>query len=199
VHTEPLTVFGHVAYIPADAKVDSIRFQRARLVTVPTSMEYTTDVHYCDAVLSREPGSSAFCPSSKVASIATAYELTYSYEAPAMQSQDRDQTHFAFRVYFRPEELPVDIRTDIDSRKLGRADTAGYFEIKTARPLQQRLTIDEAQSSFCSGSFIEGSWTKTDSNCDDKIVYKTADSDSASITVTIDPKAAKPAVLTSTR
>ena len=51
--------------------------------------------------------------------------------------------------------------------------------------------VDEAESHFCAGNFLDGSWTTSDANCKDQGYYKALGAPSDYITVRIDPSAVR--------
>lgn len=50
----------------------------------------------------------------------------------------------------------------------------------------QKFVIDEAESHFCDGNFLDGSWTASDRNCKDQVHYKALAAPSDYLTVRID-------------
>jgi hypothetical protein len=190
VQVKELQPFTHVAQIPADSDKGTIRFEGAKIVQVPTRITYTMDPRYCEEVAFRDPGGSMYCPSLQTGSPATAYEVTYSYIGQPMPSDEYGGRYFTFRVYFRPDELAPEVRQALAEKKWNRADFAGYFQVNTFREPVQRTVIDEAKSHFCSGSFADGAWTHSETNCQDEIHMKAIASPSDYITVRVDPVSA---------
>jgi hypothetical protein len=117
----------------------------------------------------------------------TAYQITYSFRGQPLASDEYGNTYFTFHVYFRPDELALEIRNALSTRKLGREDTAGYFMVTTSREPVQRVVIDEARSGFCGTVLRDGSWILADPDCPDRINYKTITIPSDYITVRVDP------------
>jgi hypothetical protein len=150
--TGDLRPFTHLAYIPADAELATIRFEGISRAHVPARIQRTANAHYCAEAAFRDPGGSAFCSSTGTVMSAVAYEVTYSYTAKPMASDELANRHFVFSVYFRYDELPPEVQQAASARKLDRADTAGYFAVNTQRQRVQRVVIDSAQSSFCQGA-----------------------------------------------
>ena len=187
VQVEDLHPFTHFALIPAGSDVRTIRFENAKTVEVPTKMIYTTDTDYCAELAFRDPGGSMYCPRIQDESLTTAYEITYSFRGQPLASDEYGNTHFTFHVYFRPDELGPEVRNALSTRKLGRADTAGYFKVTTSREFVQRVVIDETRSNFCDTILRDGSWTYTDSDCQNRIHYKTITTASDYIRVRVDP------------
>ena len=175
--------FTNVASIPAGADLSSIRFAGVKTVNVATKR--VSDGRYCED--SQEPGGSMYCPSVKDLSPMPAYQITYSYNGPAMPSDEYGSTHFAFSVYLHPEQLDPAIREAISARHLNPADAAGHFKLTTYREPVARVVIDKQNSTFCDGAFMDGLWSHTDTKCEDKIVYKTVAEQSSYISVKIDP------------
>jgi hypothetical protein len=83
-----LQFFSHLARIPVDSNAGTIRFEKAKLVQVPTSIIYTMNQGYCDDLAFRDPGGSMYCQQTQTGSTATAYEVTYSYIGQPMSSDE---------------------------------------------------------------------------------------------------------------
>jgi len=167
-----LQPFTHVARIPADSDTGTIRFETVKLVQVPTRIAYVMNSTYCREVVMRDPGGSMYCPHEQMGSPAMAYEVTYSYIGQPLTSDEYGSRNFTFQVYFRPDELPPPVRRALIEKKVGRADLAGYFTVNTFREPAWRMMIDDAQSHFCDGNFVDGAWTHTDASCNDEIQLK---------------------------
>ena len=178
--------FNHTASIPANADLSTVRFEKARLVTVHTKARQTFDAQYCAEVAARASGGSAFCPATAAGEATEAYEITYSYKAPKADWDETPATRSSFTVLYRPEELSPAIQRALAARHANRAEIADYFAVKTSRETIARRTVDESRSSFCDGSFVEGSWMHTDSKCADTIAWKTVSSPSGFLTVSVD-------------
>jgi hypothetical protein len=179
----------HLAYIPADAELGTIRFEGISRVHVPARIQRTANAHYCAEAAFRDSGGSALCPSTGAVMSAVAYEVTYSYTAKPMASDELANRHFVFSVYFRYDELPPEVQQAASARKLDRADTAGYFAVNTQREPVQRVVIDSARSSFCQGAYVEGSWIRNDESCHDDIHYRAITAPSDYITVRVNAAA----------
>jgi len=164
--------FTHVAQIPADSDAGFIRFQKAKMVQIPTTIAYTTNPEYCKDIAVRDPGGSMYCSSARTGTPATAYELTFSVVGPPLASDEYGNRNFTFEVYFRPDELPPDVRQAISTRKRSRSDVAGSFNVSTNREPMRKIVVDEAKSHFCAGSLRDGSWTTSDASCKDQVHYK---------------------------
>jgi hypothetical protein len=188
---ETLQPFTHIALIPADSDTGSIRFQEARVVQIPTTVSFTTDQEYCKDLAFRDPGGSMYCSSAWTGTPATAYELTFSFVGQPLASDEYRNPNFAFSVYFRPDELAPDVRQAISQGKRSRSDVAGSFNMSTSREPVRNIVVDEAQSHFCAGNILDGSWITSDANCKDQVHYKALAVPSDYITVRIDPIAAR--------
>jgi hypothetical protein len=187
VETTDLQPFTRIAYIPAGADVSSIRFEGVKAVKVATKRIATTDSEYCGEGY-QEPGGSAYCPSTQDASPVPAYQVTYSFSGPSMGSDEYGSTRFTFSVYVNPDDLSPAARQAISARKISRTDTAGFFALTTVQGgLAQQVSVDEQNSTFCAGSYADGLWTRTDPNCEDKVVYKTVAVPSGYTSVKVEP------------
>lgn len=184
---ETLQPFTHVARIPADSDTGSIRFQKAKMVQIPTTIAYTTNPEYCKDIAFRDPGGSMYCSSARTGTPATAYELTFSVVGPPLASDEYGNRNFTFEVYFRPDELAPDVRQAISNGKRSRSDVAGSFKVSTSWEPMRKIVVDEAKSHFCAGNLLDGSWTTSDANCKEQVHYKALDARSDYITVRIDP------------
>jgi hypothetical protein len=182
--------FTHLAQIPADADKGTIRFERAKVVQVPTRITYTMDPSYCEELAFRDPGGAMYCPSVQKGSPAVAYEVTYSYVGQPLASDEYGGRNFTFQVYFRADELALEVRQSLAEKKWNQADFAEYFQVNTFREPVRRILIDEAKSHFCNGSFADGAWTQSEANCQDEIHTKAIASWSDYITVRVDPVSA---------
>jgi len=187
VETTNLQPFTNTAAIPAGADTSSIRFESAKAVEVATRRSFTTDGGYCEEGGYREPGGSAFCPSSRDESPMPAYRITYSYTGPAMASDEYGNTRFTFSVYVPPDQLNPTASQEITSHKFGRTDAADFFRLSASRGSVEQVAIDEANSTFCAGNYIDGEWSQTDPSCQDKVAYKTVTAPSSYITVRVVP------------
>jgi len=187
VQVQDLHPFTHFALLPAGSDVRTIRFENAKTVEVATKIIYTTDTDYCAELAFRDPGGSTYCQRMQTESPTAAYEITYSFRGQPLASDEYGNTHFTFHVYFRPEDLAPEVRNALSTRKLGRAETAGYFTVTTSRETIQRVVIDETRSNFCDAILRDGSWTLADPDCLDRISYKTITTPSDYISVRVDP------------
>jgi hypothetical protein len=182
-----LNPFTHFAYIPEGADQSSIRFEKARRVVVPTRIRYSSDASACAELAFRDPGGATGCPNLHTEATAEAYEVTYSFRAQPLASDESGNTHFTFHVYFRPDELGPDVRQSLSAKKQNRADVAGYFAVSARQEQVQSVALDETKSHLCGGSFVDGNWSQYDRNCRDKAIYKTVAGLANVITVRVDP------------
>jgi hypothetical protein len=79
------------------------------------------------------------------------------------------------------------VRQTIDKGRIARAELAEYFRVGTSRGTTQRVAIDNANSSFCDGRYVDGAWTHTNPRCEDKVSYRTVSVPSGYLTVKIAP------------
>ena len=116
VQTKDSQPFTHLAQIPADSDKSTIKFQSAKIVHVPTRITYTMNYRYCEELSFRDPGGSMYCPYTQTSESVTAYELTYSYIGQPLTSDGYADRNFTFQVYFRPDELPPQVRWDLTEK-----------------------------------------------------------------------------------
>jgi hypothetical protein len=128
-----------------------------------------------------------YCPYTEDESPAPAYEVTYSFKGQPLASDEYGDRYFTFQVYFRPEELPPGLRRALSIGKMKRSELTTYFNVATSRPAVRAAVIDEANSSFCDGNYMDGNWIQRDPNCKDKVSFKTVTKPSDYITVQVDP------------
>jgi len=185
-----LKPFTHTAYIPATADLTSIRLESVKAVKVFTTRTVTTDRDFCEARFS-EPGGSMYCPAVRDGSPAPAFRVTYSFTAPPMSADEYGSTRFTFSVDLRPEELSPAFRQAISERKMNRREAATAFEISTTRGSVPRMAIDAANSVFCQGTYVDGGWGHSQTNCRDKVTYKTITVPSDYVAVTVNPVAGR--------
>jgi hypothetical protein len=187
VKVEALNPFTHLAYIPAGFDPSSIKFEGVKKVKVATERKSTMDPRACEEAANVEPGGSMYCVHAQLQSPAPAYEVTYSYRGQPLGADEYGNGNFTFSVYLRPDELSSDVWTRLSHHRLAKADAAGFFDLTTYRDAVQEVVIDEAASTFCSGNYVDGLWTHTDSRCADRINTKTITVPSGYITVKVDP------------
>lgn len=188
VETTQLQPFTKIAEIPVGSDLSSIRLESIKAVKVATTRTSITDKRYCEGGY-REPGGSMYCPSVQDGSLMPAYRITYSYNGPPLGSDEYGNAHFTFSVTVRPIDLSPAALQAISDRKMNRAATAEDFRVTTSPGFVPRVVIDEANSVFCDGNYIDGLWTHTDRNCEDKVTLKTVATPSDYITVRVDPVA----------
>jgi len=181
-----LQPFSHVARLPLDSDSSTIRFEKVKLVRIPTTITYTMNRQNCEEAVSRDTGGSASCLELETGSPAMAYEVTYSYVGQPLTSDEFGQRNFRFEVYFRPEELPSDTRQAVASKRRERGDLAAYFNVSVQRESVPRAVIDQARSRFCDGNFVDGAWVRSDRDCRDEVVTKVAASAPDYLTVRVD-------------
>jgi|HubBroStandDraft_1064217.scaffolds.fasta_scaffold01200_2 hypothetical protein len=191
--TGDLHPFTHLAYIPANSELRTIRFERIKKVKVPASVKHRAEANYCAEIAFKDPGGSMSCSNTGTVVSAVAYEVAYSYIGQPMASDESANRHFEFKVYFRSNELPPEVLQAVSARKLDRADTAAYFAVNTYRETGRQVVIDSARSSFCPGAYRDGVWTHTDESCHDDIHYTAITTPSDYIAVRVDavPMSAK--------
>jgi len=188
VQVEDLHPFTRFAYIPADSDLNSIRFENAKTLVIPTKITWTTDTDYCsELALFRDPGGSMECRRMRAGSHTTAYEITYTYRGQALASDEYGFGRSLFQVYFRPDELVSTLRSALANRKLSREEKASYFKVSTSRKQVQQLVIDEGNSALCDTVLLDGVWISADPNCRERIKYKVVTTPSDYVAVRIDP------------
>jgi hypothetical protein len=190
-HVEDLHPFTHLAFISADSDLESIRFEKVKATKVFTERKSTMDPGYCYDLQFRDPGGSMYCPYVQEESPALAYEVTYSFTGQPLASDEYGNRNFTFQVYFRPEELPQALQTAISRGKVKRAELATYFNVATSRLPVRSAVIDEANSSFCDGNYMDGNWIQKDPKCQDKVSVKTVTIPSDYITVRVEPASSR--------
>ncbi len=188
---ESLHPFTHFASIPSTSDPATIEFERVKATKVFTKVKSTMDPGYCDDLQFRDPGGSMYCPYTQEESPAPAYEVTYSFKGQPLASDEYGNRNFTFQVYFRPEELPPALLRALSS-KMSRAELATYFHVATSRLPVRAAVIDQANSSFCEGSYVDGKWVQNDPNCQDNVRFKAVTMPSDYITVKVDPVSPRP-------
>jgi hypothetical protein len=190
VEITDLQPFTHVAYLPAGSDVSSIKLEGIKVVKVATKRRSLTNQQYCDQAWS-EPGGSMYCPRTTDESSEPAYRVTYSYRGQPMASDEYNNPYFTFSVYFRPTEISLKLRNVLSSEKIKRATVAELFEITTSTDSIQQVVIDDVNSAFCDGNYVDGNWIHTNPKCEDRIAYKKVASPSPYITVRVDPASSR--------
>jgi hypothetical protein len=186
-HTKDLHPFTHFASIPVSSDPAKIKFEKVKATRVFTQEKTIVDRGYCKDLPFRDPGGSMFCPYTEDTSPAPAYEVVYSFKGQPLASDEYGNRYFTFQVYFRPEELSPGLRRTLSIGKVRRSELATYFNVTTSRAPVRAAVIDEANSSFCDGNYVDGNWIQKDPNCKDKVSFKTVTRPSDYITVQVEP------------
>jgi len=181
----PFAPFTHVATIPAEVDLSSIRFERVKLTRIPTQFVMTMDRRYCEDVVQRASGPSMFCPAFQSANRVHAYEVTYSYQGQPLASDEYGSRYFTFSVYFHPEQLAPATREAIARPRLSKADAGALFAFNSERPLVRKTMIVKAASKFCDAVVVDGYLEKADAKCEDRIVHETIAAPSTDILVRV--------------
>jgi hypothetical protein len=184
ITVEDLNPFTHVVRIPAGADLSSIRFEQAKLVKVPTRYRSVENARYCEELAFRDPGGSLYCPYATFEGATPAYEITYSYDGPAMASDEFGGKQFTFVAYFRPEDFSAATRKMLE-KTAARSDVAAVFHLTSSREPERRVVIDEANSRFCEGNYVDGAWQRKDTQCNEIVKYKAVTSPSEYVTIRI--------------
>lgn len=180
-----LDPFRHDARVPAGAEISSIRLDRVKLVHVPTAIRTVNSPNCNRAQQFAEPGGSAYCPSTSVASTAEAYEFIYSYVGQPLASDEFGGRRFQFSVYFRPEELRADIRQKLLNPKTARALAGQLFAVNVSAERQQRMGVDQVTSRFCGGSYVDGVWRQANPDCKDDVRVKAVSAPAEYVTIVV--------------
>jgi hypothetical protein len=163
-----LDPFTHVASIPATVDPKTIRFEKLKTVQLASKTQTSTDPQDCKERQFRDPDGSG-CTSVKVLERVKAIEANYSYIGPQIATGEGEigPTRHTFAVYFRPEELSVNGPVE----KLNREQAESLFQFSTSRPMVQQRVIDQQNSHFCEGNYVDGSWVQKDSTCKERVQY----------------------------
>jgi hypothetical protein len=172
ITVKDLNPFTHVVRIPGGADLSSIRFEQAKLVKVPTRVRSVENARYCEELAFRDPGGSFYCPYTAFEGTTPAYEITYSYDDPAIASDEFGGRHFTFVAYFRPEDFSAATRKILE-KKASRSDLAAVFHLTSSREPERRVVIDESNSRFCGGNYVDGAWQRKDPQCNEIVKDKT--------------------------
>jgi len=177
-----LDPFTHVASIPATVDPSSIRFEKLKMVDLPTKTE-TIKAPDCNEKQFRDPDGST-CESLKVLQSVKAVEADYSFIGPPMATGEGDTgpSRQSFSVYFRPEELPAGGQVS----KLNREQAESLFQVSTSRPVVQQRVVDKQNSHICEGNYVDGSWVQADPKCQEQLQYTMRTVPSAYWAVAID-------------
>jgi hypothetical protein len=179
--------FNHVASIPATSDLSTIRFEKVKATKVFTKVKATTDARYCNELRFSDPGGSMYCSSAQNESAEPAYVVTYSYTGQPLASDEYGNHYFRFQVYFRPEELPPALRSAISAGKGKGPEVAEYFTMTASRLPVRGAVIDDANSSFCSGNYVDGNWIQSDPRCQAEASLKVVTMPSEYIAVRVEP------------
>ena len=185
-NSENLHPFTHLASIPATSDPATIKIERVKATKVFTTVKSTTDPAYCHDLQFRDPGGSMYCPSRREESPMPAYEVTYSFKGQPLASDEYGNRNFMFKVYFHPEELPLALRNIISTGKVKRDELAAYFNVTISRLPVRAVVVDDSNSSFCEGNYMDGNWIHKDAKCQDKVSFKTVIRPSDYLTVQVD-------------
>ena len=178
-----LDPYTNVASIPATVDPSTIRFEKLKMVELASKTQTTSDPQDCKERQFRDPGGSS-CETVKVLERVKAVEASYSFIGPQMGSGEGDNSpsRQGFSVYLRPEELPVSGPVE----KLNREQAGSLFLISTSRPMVQQKVIDNQNSHFCEGSYVDGSWVQTDRTCKDQVRYEMRNVPASYLAVQVD-------------
>jgi hypothetical protein len=188
VIVEDLGAFTHVAYVPVGSDLSSITFRGLKAVKVATTKRKSVaDTRYCKQAASRDPGGSIDCPRIQEEAPSPAYQVTYSFDGQPIASDEYGSKYFTFSVYFRPEELSPAVREALSQEKGRRANLAALFNLTTSRDLQQRVVVDDENSTFGEGTYVDGIWSHTNPRCEDNVRSMTITVPVDYIAVRVDP------------
>jgi hypothetical protein len=167
-HNQELDPFIHVASIPATVDPSTIRFEKLKTVELASKTQVTRNEQDCKQRQFREPDGTG-CETVKVLEHVKAVEADYSFIGPQASSGEGEigPTRQTFSVYFRPEELAVSGPVE----KLNREQAGSLFDISTARPVVQEKVIDQQNSHFCEGNYVDGNWVQKDPKCQQQVQY----------------------------
>ena len=182
VRISDLQPFTHIAYIPADSDLSSIKVEDIKMVKAATKVRSVTKPRDCDHP-GGEPGAPLNCTRTTYQLRVPAVKVTYSYRAPSDESGSAWST---FDVYFREDEIGPRVRRALSTGKISRSAAAELFEISTVRGSTQQLVLDETKSILCDGYYVDGSWVHTNPSCEDRVTYRKVASLSPYITVKVD-------------
>lgn len=162
---DPVNPFTHLASIPATVDPSTIRFEKLKSVELASKTKTTTDPNCTDRQF-REPDGTN-CQSTTVEEKVKAVEAVYSFNGTVIAAGESIPGRDTFAVYFRPEEVGLDGPSD----KMKRDQAASLFQVNTYRGTVEQKVIDKANSHFCEGSYVDGSWVRKDSKCQDQVQY----------------------------
>jgi hypothetical protein len=177
---DQLNPFTHIASIPASVDPSTIRFEKLKTVELASKTSTSTDPN-CQEKQFREPDGSN-CQTVKVEEKVKAIEAMYSYNGAVISAGESIPGRDTFSVYFKPEEVATDGPAD----KLKRDQAASLFQVNTYRGTVDQKVIDKANSHFCEGSYVDGSWVRKDAACKDQVQYINQTVPSQYLTVQVD-------------
>jgi hypothetical protein len=185
VTTQETNPYTNIASIPATVDPSSIRFEKLKLVDLASKIQTTTDPADCKQRQFREPDGSG-CETVKVLEKVKAIAVDYSYVGPQSSTGEGEigPTRSSFTVYFRPEELGMSAAPS----KMNREQANSLFEVSTSRPVVQEKVIDQQNSHFCEGNYVDGNWVQKDAGCQQQVQYKTQAMPSQYWAVQVSPK-----------
>jgi len=165
-----LNPFTHVASIPATVDPSTIRFEKLKMVDLASKTQTITDSQDCKDRQFRDPDGSG-CEAVKVLERVKAVEADYSFIGPQISSGEGQiaPSRQTFAVYFRPEELAVNGPVE----KLNREQGGSLFDVNTSRLMVPEKVIDQQNSHFCEGNYVDGNWVQSDSKCQQNVQYTT--------------------------
>jgi hypothetical protein len=181
-----LQPFTHIAYIPVGADLSSIRVEGVKAVKVATERRSVTNLHYCEQSYAAEPGGSMYCPKASNESYVPAYQVTYSYRGQPLASDEYGNSYFTFSIYFRPDELRPELRRALSSGKISRSAASEFFPLTISKDWIPQVVVDQENSIFCDGYYLDGIWTHASPNCEESSAYKTVMSASPYVTVKVE-------------
>jgi hypothetical protein len=127
-----------------------------------------------------------YCPPLEWKAFTRAYEVTYSFEGPPLASDEYGNRRSTFSVYFRPEDLSAEEWAALMRRGARQAEAAGFFKLSTSKMVEERLVVDEDNSTLCAGKYSDGSWGHTEPHCEDHVNFKKATVPSEYLTLEVD-------------
>ena len=186
VEFKNLQPFTHIAYIPVGADLSSIRVEGVKAVKVATQRRSVTNLHYCEQSYAAEPGGSMYCPEASNESYVPAYQVTYSYRGQPIASDEYGNTYFTFSVYFRADELSPGLHRVLSAGKMSRSVASEFFPLTISRDWIPQVVVDQENSIFCDGYYLDGNRTRASPNCLESTAYKIVMSASPYVTVKVD-------------
>ena len=177
-----LQPFSHIAYIPADADLSTIRIDTVKMVKVATKLRTVSNTRDCDDW----PGNRADCIRTTFDSRVPALRVTYWYKAPSTAPEESGDAYYTFSVYFRADEIRPGLLQALSTGKVRGSAAAELFEISTTRASIQQEVIDEANSTFCDGYYLDSGWVHSNPRCEDRVTYRQVASRSPHISVKVD-------------